>query len=187
MSPPDSRERDESDPSLRSLRLIECNKQIFAQVNGTGEAFELPVIPKSLTDWLALLGAEFLRRTDRCVAAVLLLHPERSEWRIGIPHQRCSHDASCWTIRPQDFPGVPHDACVGGTFQVRVLSAGERLQDAVPPTDGLHLILNMKEDGQTIWTFLRLGEEVRSVPPRDFIQDDLDEALDKVMGRVELL
>lgn len=187
MSMQDPHQREESHCALRNVRLTEQDDKILAQSAPDAEPLQLPFVAKALTDWLAVFGMEFLKRTGRCVAAVLLLDPASGEWRIAIPHQRCSREASCWVIRSDDFSAVSRTACIGGSFQVRVLSPGEQPADAVPSADGLHLILHVRGEVQTIWPFLRLRDEVRLVPANDVILDDMSEALERTISKVQLL
>jgi hypothetical protein len=151
--------------------------------------FDFPRVPKTMTDFLALLGDRFRARHGRCVAAVLLLDAATRQWSSAIPAQRCARDAACWSASRADFPTFPRGALLAGSFQTRVLSAGESPADCPPPHDGLHFVLLLGRPGgdpPTIWCFVRAGGATRRVAAADVVVDDLDATIREALPRLTL-
>jgi hypothetical protein len=155
---------------------------------GAFEPFELPPLIRSTTDRLALLAENLWLRQRRTAGFLLLLDTKHRRWGYGVPRQRSSSDAACWTADRRDFPQLPPEAFLGGTFQSRVLSAGETPADAPPPkTDGLHLVLQIQEDSREIWTFVTLGGEMIAAEPGALILDDFQGDYDDLVSRLSFV
>jgi hypothetical protein len=153
------------------------------------DPFPLPPVPKSLSDWLAILCEDFWREHRRCLGTVLLLEPHKRAWRPAIPAQRCARDAACWSLRRDDLPAPELEVVLAGSFQTRVLAAGEDPAAAPPPHDGVHLVLDIGPSGRasTIRSFLRAGGQTRQVSPEAIMFDDWKEALAHAMPRIKLV
>ncbi len=152
------------------------------------EPFGLPQLPKSLTDWLAILGERFRARHGRSIAAVLLLDTDCKQWSMVVPAQRCDRDASCWSASRKDFPDFPRNTLLAGSFQSRLLSSGEEPADCPPPHDGLHLvsIVGRKDEPPTVWCFVRAGCRTRLVRAVDLIADDWENVIVQALPRITL-
>ena len=108
-------------------------------------------------------------------------------WGYGFPAQRCSKTAACWSVARADFPEMEDDVYVGGSFQSRVFVRGEDPQDAVPPADGLHVVLSLREDEHDLGVFLRADDRIRRVAVEDIIRDDWAVTLEEVRHRLTFL
>lgn len=179
--------------SLPIVRLSDDGEHVVVlpqgDFDGPGDQpLHLPPVPKSLTDWVALLGERFRRVHRRCVATVLLLDVRTAGWSAAVPAQRCGRTAACWSAARVDFPHFPPDAVVAGSFQTRVLSPGEDPGDCPPPHDGLHFVHVLAGDGesQTIHSYFRAGGDTRPVPAADVIFDDLEAVIEQALPRLTL-
>ncbi|HEX8911284.1 MAG TPA: hypothetical protein VF796_02915 [Humisphaera sp.] len=153
----------------------------------------LPPVPKSLTDWSALVCDRFRRAHGRCFAVVLLLELDRGRsdgvtpWAAVVPAQRCGRTAACWSVARADLPRFPDRAAVAGSFQTRALSPGEDPADCPPPHDGVHFVHTLAETPggpQHIHCFLRAGGETRPVRADAVVFDDLAAAIAQARPRI---
>jgi len=155
------------------------------------ESFELPKLPSGLIDWLTTLSHQFWATHHRCLASLLLLEAGPRTWAIGIPNQRCSSDSSCWTIPQRAWqPDLQEPFLLAGSFQIRILGKGEAAIDAVPPLDGVHLILQLHPKSQqqaTIWSFVRCAGQVQQASREQTLEDQTQAALEACRPRLTLL
>jgi hypothetical protein len=182
--------------ALRHVRLVRRDDDVLvapAERPG-GEAglppeqhfdpFRLAKLPKSITDQLCLFGDLVHRRYGRCVGVLLLLDPGTHEWTYRVPAQRCGKTASCWSASIHDVPQVGHDHLLAGSFQTRVLAAGEDAADAPPPCDGVHFVLRLDPGGGSVLSFLRAEGRTQAVPADVVVFDDLEAALQECLSRL---
>jgi hypothetical protein len=176
--------------ALPTLRLIRENDHVLfvpgvaPAVSGTDvEPARLPVLPKMLTDHLALLCELVWQRHRRCFAVVLLLNPNTQDWCYAVPRQRCGRTASCWSTLRRDVPEAPEDTLLAGSFQTRVLAPGEDPADAVPPLPGVHMVHTVQPEHE-IRCFLRVDDQTHPVAARVVIVDDMEVAMQGWLPRL---
>lgn len=183
--------------ALPTLRLIENGDHWLAtppNAAASGETtrplspFVLPRIPESLVHWLTIGGEAVWSRRQRCVAALLVLGIRSGRWTTRLPSQRCGPDAACWAALRDPLPGLPDDACLGGSYQTRVIGRGEHPSDTVPAVPGVHLVhcVGQADGRRPLWTFVRAGETLRPVCPDRIIVNDWADAVDEAMPRLRL-
>src|ERR1051326_1485978 len=123
---------DESARSVTQIRLYEGDHVIMVTPRCEDEdpapssfdAFELPQLPRSLSDWLLALCQRFWQQHQRCLSAVLLLDAQSHSWGTAVPMQECSRDSSHWSLRHDDVSCLPDGQLLAGSFQWRILSRG---------------------------------------------------------------
>jgi hypothetical protein len=184
--------------ALPQVRLVEDEHAVRVHLaDGSVVAgfrpFGLPAVPQSLTDWTAIFCERFWADRRRCVAMVLMLDLKTRGWAMALPAQRCGRDAACWSTLRADFPQFPDTAVLCGTFQSRVLAAGEDPADAVPPVPGLHFVLSLPGTAEMqpgrVYCFVRTGAaagSTRLVPADDVILDDWAAALEQALPRLTM-
>jgi len=175
--------------ALEPIRLRHEQNSIVVEadvVAGT-EEFAMPPLSKSLADWLALGTNLYLQRRRRCVAVLLVFNLTTRLWGYGVPRQQAGRDAACWRMLKSDFPGMSPAVRVAGSLQIRVLSPGEEPHDVVPPFDGLHLVQVPQQLQQTIWTFVRIDQQVNHVPAADVMHDDLEGLVSEFESRSQIV
>jgi len=177
---------------LENVRLIRQNQTMLVSTPENAhshpfEPFELPPIHKSLCNWMFQLADDFRQQYQRCLAILLFLDCQTRNWGLGIPSQRASHDTSCFWARRDDFAHFGPSIYVAGSFQTRIFSPEEQPADAVPNSDGLHLVLQVEGESACLFAFLRSREQLQSILPDRIILDDLTAALARCMDRVQLL
>lgn len=136
------------------------------------EPFPLPKIPLSKLSWAGTFCEIAWQRHRRCVGIVLLVNTRTHRWGFGFPARRCSKTAACWSVSRADFPQLGDAVFLGGSFQCRLLASGEEPEDAVPPADGLHIVMVVKGEDREVWGFVRAEDQVRHIPPEDVAIDD---------------
>ncbi len=151
------------------------------------DPFEMPQIPRSLADWLLSLCQHFWNQHRRCLAAVLLLDSQTHGWGTAIPTQRCSRDASCWSTRRENVDGLLPTHLLAGSFQCRIISPGEELADAVPPVDGVHLVLQLTPQKNVLAMFIRMNGIVQAASADRVFLDDWENMLRRVESRLTLI
>ncbi len=113
------------------------------------------MVPKQLShssvQKMVTLSEMFYQKHKRCLAFLLLFNGEG--WGYALPLQRCSDDSSCWEAAREHFPDFGEEWLLAGSFQSRVIAEAE-LADAVPPTDGLHIVCQILPQLSLIWRFL---------------------------------
>src|SRR4051812_30993528 len=133
--------------------------------------FTFPLLPLSLHCWLAGLGAEFLGRHQRCLAALLVLDCADRRWvRPLLPAQACGPDGACWTLDLGDDGPLSPGRRVAGSFQVRAAADVMDAASSVPHLDGLHVVQAAKaaRDGESVvYCFLHFAGETKVVTPDD--------------------
>jgi len=99
---------------------------------------DVPQVATSLVSWA--LGLTFVARqkADRCVALLMMLDMDTGQWSLCIPKQTCGIDAACWSTDRRDYPDLPANMRIGGTFQSRAGLSDDEIADAVPPISGVH-------------------------------------------------
>lgn len=177
-------------PPLENISLVEQDQKILvtsSSVAPSFEPFELPLIQQSHCQWMLQLCHNFQVRHQRCLALMLLLDCQTHQWGVSIPCQRSSHDASCFWASRADFPEYPATVHIAGSFQSRVLAEHESPEDAVPASEGMHLVMQMQQEQISLIGFLRIQEQIRPVLPSQVLYDDLMAALTRCTDRVQLL
>lgn len=177
-------------PPLENIALIEKDQKTLvtsASADTSFEPFELPLIQQSQCQWMMQLCHNFNVRHQRCLALMLLMDCQTHQWGCCIPPQRASHDASCFWASRAELPEYPPSVRIAGSFQSRVLADQESPADAVPASEGLHLVLQIQQDPISLIGFLRIQELVKPVLPSQVIFDDLMAALARCTDRVQLL
>lgn len=203
----DPHQGDRGPPGLPRVRLVRDGQRraIVRAATDTGQGdpdagddaasafdpFPLPPLPLSQHCWLTGFAAEFRRRHQRCVAALLILDCRSRRWvRPLVPAQACGRDGACWTLNLGTGPRPPRGGRVAGSFQTRLARGLFEAAATVPPLDGLHVVQaggggeGRGGEDWSVYTFLRLGGQTSVVPPDDLMVDDWDQALAKASGRM---
>ena len=188
-SSPDSHVRCQS---LGQIRLRQEAQLLWVRPlqDQAGQAlspFIMPPFPMRYSDRCASTAQMFYHRTGRCMAFLFLLNVQSQTWGCGIPNQRCAKDACCWDINRKDFADLPQECCLAGSFQSHRKVEPHELPDLAPPHDGIHMILQIGEQGATVWTLLRIGEECQIVRPDRLLFDESQYALDQAVDRLTLV
>jgi hypothetical protein len=178
-------------PPLIHLALEDPGRFVVTPLAADHErfaSFQLPRLPLSLHCWLAGLGAEFLRRHQRCLAALLVLDCHERRWlRPIIPAQACAADGACWTLDLGDEGPLSPGRRIGGSFQVRLAGGVMDAATSVPPYDGLHMVQTAEpaRDGESaIQYFLHRAGQTSVVHAEDVTADDWDQALREASSRM---
>jgi hypothetical protein len=150
--------------------------------------FPLPPLPLSQHCWLTGLGAEFLGRHERCLAALLVLDCVERRWvRPVLPAQTCGRDGTCWTLDLGDDGPLPVPRRVAGSFQVRAATDVMDAASSVPHLDGLHIVqaAQAARDGQAVvYCFLHFDGETAVALPESVFADDWEHALREAADRM---
>jgi hypothetical protein len=184
----ESPSRKPSPPGLRLIRLLRGDDGRLVVAPPQAEAaragplrfapFPLPPLPLSLHSWATALGAEFHRRHQRCLAALLMLDCQTRRWvRPLVPAQACGRDGACWTLDLGDTAVPPARQRVAGSFQTRAACDLFDAAATVPRLDGLHIVQAGGGANWTVYAFLHNEGETSVVPPDDMLVDDWDQAL----------
>jgi hypothetical protein len=148
--------------------------------------FIFPRFPLSLHCWLTGLGAEFRRRHDRCLAALLVLDCNDQRWIPPlIPCQTCGGDGAAWTLELGEQSLATHHR-IGGSFQMRQAADLMDAAQTVPSFDGLHVVQTLKEQQTTAYCFLYSDGEAGVLPAEQAFVDDWAEALSEAAGRMSI-
>jgi hypothetical protein len=149
--------------------------------------FVMPPLPMRHSDRCVSMAQTFYLRTDRCMSLLLMLNVRTQNWAVVIPSQRCAKDAACWNVNRKDFPDLPPEFLLAGSFQSRSALKHEELSDVPPPHDGIHMVLQVGEQYPTVWTMLRIGEACQIVRPNQVLFDETQETLDQIMHLLTLV
>jgi hypothetical protein len=149
--------------------------------------FPMKLMPKTLSDNAAVVAEQFWQAHQRCLAVLFIYNLRDDRWGIGIPRQRASRDSSCWQPHRADFPDLEPTAVVIGSLQTRVLESHEAPIDAVPPVDGVHMVLCLRGTERMIYTFMRIAGAAMHVPVQVAVLDDLTGLLQGAVQRVEII
>jgi hypothetical protein len=148
------------------------------------EPLELPLLSRSAADRMALLLEGLWQRQGRVAGFILFLDTRQKRWAWGVPRQRSGGESACWNVSRDDFPQLPPECVVAGSFQSRVFAGGEEPPDATPPADGLHFVLRIDPDARGIWSFVRMGGEPLAAMPGALIFDDFEDDLRNLTSRL---
>jgi len=150
------------------------------------DPFILPPLPKSLADFLAQICLQFYEDNKRCLTMLLMLDCDLRSWGSGIPRQRAGPDGASWQPAKEDFSGARPHTLVAGSFQTRNFMPGDNPKDAVPNTDGVHLILALNLD-ETIHCFVGCGGKALTAIAWQIINNDVAMMIDASMNRITLV
>lgn len=171
---------------LAGLLAVEPAADSPSNKVGAFEPFVLPPIPDCIVEFASTLGDLQFHRHRRCLAVLLLLETTRAQWVARLPRQVCGRTGSCWSTS-EDL-GIHSTEVLAGTFQVRTDLGPDEVLHAVPPIDGVHLVqVPHPDQPRGLWSFLRVGGEVRPVVLSDVSFDENETALAAAMPRLTLL
>jgi hypothetical protein len=178
--------------ALPQIRLVPAHPKLLVSSSTQEPAdlfdpFPLPPLPISLSNQCAVMAETFYQQHQRCVGFVLLLDCRDRSWGIGIPRQRCSADSACWDTSREDFPNLPPQSVVAGSFQSRIIHTASELPEVPPPHDGMHLVQRFEPDQWSIASFIRIGNRCNQVSFDQIIIDDWNSLIHQHASRLTIV
>lgn len=171
------------------LAIIDDAIMVMPPTAGTAaDPFHLPLIARTMTDFISSTCEHIWQVNGRCMGAMLLFDVVSRHWSFHVPNQRAGRGASSWVASPEDLAGLPESAVIAGTFQSRVLEPNESPVDAVPPAfAGIHMVQVIDGKRRTVWCFATIRGVTKRVDASDVILDELSLVLRECDRRLDLV